>query len=262
MELKTYWSLDEFADACESMPYGGGQARPDFNMDCDQAKSRQLARLGWDEYLSETLNIAESALELCDRELDILKPEMRYDVAGDSVDIGRYLAGEPECMTDYPLQPTSSHGRVIILEANVIVSSAISVDTFIRRGQVITALAMVLQQLGHSCELWVGSAVHTFGSRKDVAVRILVKGANDTVDPSRILFAYAHPAFSRNLTLGALDWMGNGHSRGQINGLCEDMPHDLPEGTLYLPNLTSSRDLPEAPEMLKDLLRQLDLLTD
>src|SRR5260221_137698 len=122
-----------------------------------------------------------------------------YDVSGDSVDIGRYLAGEPECMMDWPLQPTSAAGRVITLCASICYSGSIDAEVIIRRGQVITALALALSRLGHNVEMWADISAMQVGRGAQSRFRILVKGADDTLDPARIMYAYAHPTMLRRL---------------------------------------------------------------
>lgn len=216
---------------------------------------------------AEVLAIAESAIETIEKEHDVTQFTHVWDVSGCQVDIGRYLSGEPDCMVDYLPAPTPKVGRVIALCASVCYSAAIYQDTINKRGQGIAALAFALNRLGFAVELWADFSIsNKRGGSRIGRVRTLVKGANDELDPARIMFAYTHPAMSRALSFaacGALPYSVVGDSamkRG--NGTVTDAKQDLPEGTLYLPSLRSSSDVPEAPKLLLKYLRELGIVTD
>jgi hypothetical protein len=262
----TYWSLDQLADAAECRASDGIRRNRENSPSWAGGTfgdSLTLARSGWAEELSEALSIAQDAVELCERNHEVLKvTEPVYDVSGDSVDIGRYLSGEPECMVDFPLQPTSDVGRVITLCASVGYSAAIDADVIRRRGQVIVAFALALSQLGHNVECWAD----TSGSRGDrkFHVRTLVKAADDTLDPARIMFAYANPGMLRNLSFAIYDQFPGEFRQAFGPNTGRGMPiapkQDHPEGTVYLPELLSGTNVPDAHEQLRELLGQVGLL--
>ena len=273
----TYHSLPEFADAAKrrqgmgpgmdgfTMGSGDDYRRHGFCGNCSRNDVLTAAYGGWEEHLTETLAIAESAVEMAIKEHDIQSFMPVWDVSGCEVDVARYLNGEPENMIDYPTQKVSKLGKVITLVASMYISAAIAPETIIRRGQVITAFAMALGQLGHACEMWIDFTIRDDKGRQG-KVRVLVKGANDTLDPSRILFAYAHPGTLRYLMFAVMNGFpkrarpsGVGHGYG--SHAPEKMESD-PEGTIYLPKLRSDRDVPDAHEALKDLLKQADLLAE
>ena len=90
----------------------------------------RMASEGWQDELESTLEIAESAIEMADKEhmTDSFNQPV-WDVTGAQVDVGAYLAGTPECMIDYPLTETTKVGRVITLVASISISGSISADT-------------------------------------------------------------------------------------------------------------------------------------
>jgi hypothetical protein len=167
-------------------------------------------------------------------------------------------------MVDYPLSRTSRVGRVITLAVSSIVSSSISADALIQRGQVVTALALALSRLGHSVEIWSDSV----GTRKGYTLvqRTLVKGVNDELDPAMIMFALGHPAFHRQLVLesrrmmeGA--WKATFAPKGAIPSPRPDsFKATYPEGTIFLPELRSGQDVPDADQFLRQYLGELGLL--
>lgn len=253
----TYWSLDEYADAMEKqgIAKGTGSEDPAF-AGATWDESLNMARKGWTRQLKVALEIAESAVTMAEREhmVDSFNQPV-WDVTGAQVDVGAYLAGTPECMVDYPLSETSKAGRVIALCASISYSSAVGSESIKLRGRTMVALAMALSRLGHNTELWADlSGGH--GDR-EFRIRVLVKGANDELDPARVMFAYAHPAMLRQLHFAALEGRG-----WPSNQLVMPPKRDLPEGTIYLPELVSAHDMPEADEFLRAHLGELGLLAE
>lgn len=251
----TFWSLDEFADVADARDdhgYGSNESWAGANF----PDALALARKGWTRELKSALELAESAVDTAEKEqmIDAFNQPV-WDVTGATVDVGAYLAGTPECMIDYPLTETSKVGRVITLCASISYSAAVASDTIKRRGRTMVALAMALSKLGHSCELW---ADLTGGhGNSEFHIRVLVKGASDELDPARVMFAYAHPAMLRVLGFSAIEGMGKStfvSPRGPDK--------DLPEGTIYLPEICSGRDVPEAEEFLRKYLGEVGLLAE
>lgn len=128
----------------------------------------------------------------------------------------------------------------------------------------ITALAVALNMVGYAVELWVDHTVTNQGRDDYAQVRVCVKGANDELDVSRIMFAYAHPAELRGIAHPARFEMPSavksaigfpGHF-----GVPTKPTEDMPEGTIYLPSLTSDRDVPDADQALLGYLTELGIV--
>lgn len=261
----TYWSLAEFADAaekydqCSGAP--GSSKSDDFCGGASWAETLNFARKGWNSQLDSALELAESAVTLAEKEhmVDSFNQPV-WDVTGAQVDVGAYLAGTPECMIDYPLTETSKVGRVITLCASVSYSGSIAASTIQRRGRVMVALAYALARLGHNTELWADFSGSNF-SGEICRMRVLVKGADDELDPSRVMFAYAHPAMLRRLGFSVTGkWGKKRHSPTVTSPV--PPAEDLPEGTIYLPEIWSDSDVPEADEFLRKYLGELGLLAE
>lgn len=265
--ITRHYSLDALADAAEG--YGSSHCTLDGSWAGGTFEDAlRVCRSGWSEQLDAALDISESAVSLMDQEHEVDRFEPVWDVSGAEVDVGRFVTGEPECMIDYPLTRISRVGKVITLCASVCYSAAIDTEEMIKRGQVITALALALSRLGHSVELWADFSIrrarYDDGPRATGTVRVLVKGANDALDPERILYAYAHPSMSRQLCFAACKaWPASfGNKMRGGSGIPEPPPRDLPEGTIYLPELKSGKNVPNADQFLRDTLRELGLLAE
>jgi hypothetical protein len=225
---------------------------------------RDLAVNGWDKEAQAAVDVADGAIETIEQEHEIPSFQPLWDVTGSVVDIDRYLSGEPENMIDFTPAPITKFGRVIVLCASVSFSGSIRPATIKRRGQTVAALAFALNSMGFATELWADLSAS--GSRHTVHARTLVKGANDELDPARIMFAYSHPAMLRGLALPAMhaypDAFKQALGVGSSYGSPKDPKRDLPEGTIYLPSVCSDSDVPEAAEALLGYLRDLGIVTD
>lgn len=205
---------------------------------------------GWDQHLTEVLALAEDAVDTVEAMTDQVTFQTVYDVTGTDVDVGRYLTGIPECMIDYPLIEVPRVGRVITVCASVSVSGSVSAATIVQRGQVLTALAMHLSRLGLNLELWADFS--TSGG----TIRTLVKGANDVIDPARILYAYAHPSMLRGLGFALWQDLTDQGTRGGPASNAPAAPNrvGMPEETVYLGEVYSGSGASDAATELRRLL--------
>lgn len=268
----TYDSLDEVAAAAAKRVdtpgniCGGHSRAEDFNGHTSFKAALDLARTGWTKHLDKTLSLSESAVTSVESEAEELSFHAQWDVTGCEVDVARYLNGEPENMIDYPMTYMPKQGRIITLVASVAYSAAIDSQQIIQRGQIITAFALALSRLGISVELWVDWTLSGFGRNSvNARVRVLVKGANDTLDPARILFAYSHPAMLRQVLFGIQDGFPADIQKAggdDVRGVPAPPIKDMPEGTIYLPELKSSRNVPNAAGELKNMLKQAGFITE
>src|SRR5215469_8703808 len=195
-----YYSVNEWAEAAKKHgtaendgdEWAGGLA---------QAEALSMAVNGWDEHLTETIELAESMVDKVEKDHDVPSFTPVWDVTGAEVDVARYLSGMPENMIDFPAITTPKVGRVITLCASIAYSSLIDPDVIKRRGQVLVALALLLSRLGYASELWVAMTARRRGTDYVAESKVQIKSANDALDPARIMFAYAHPAALRMVML-------------------------------------------------------------
>lgn len=245
---KTYNYIAEIADDFDGKKE---RLRKEWHGVKNKAEIMHLAEHGWQEVEAEAMRIADSAVDSVYREHDVPMFESFLDVSGMSVDIGRYLEGEPECMTDFTLAPVPAAGNVITLCASICYSASVTPAEITRRGYGIAALAFALHRIGFALELWADISIDR--GNQGNRTRILVKGPNDELDVSRIMFAYAHPGMFRGLGFGA----PNFH-----HGMPIDPEEDLPEGTIYLPAVWTADGIVPPYSMVVDTLRDLGIIDD
>jgi hypothetical protein len=242
-------------------PDSGGRWREEFYGVGSYDELRHLAEHGWQDVEADAMAIVESVIDGVERthDLDTFTPV--YDVTGGAVDVGRFLSGEPECMVDYLPVPTTDVGRVITLCASVTYSGAVDVESIKRRGHTVAALAFALTRIGLAVELWADMSAGN--SSVTHRARVLVKGANDELDVARIMFAFTHPAMLRGIGFGVMNSypenIRDAYGRG-LYGSPVDPKRDLPDGTIYLPSICSSHDVPDAYLTVVSTLRELGVL--
>lgn len=126
--------------------------------------------------------------------------EPTYDVAGGVVDIGRYLAGDPECMMLSSLIPISRAGRAVRLVVPVGHRQGITSDLILRRGAAVMALATLLQRAQHPLEIWAAPSCSSEDKPKvRLTYMVKVQAADESLDMGRVMFAVAHPSMLRRL---------------------------------------------------------------
>lgn len=260
-DIATFYSVEALADAAQVSK--NGPMSGIGSSDCEWAGGTfagaiQKCRLGWMTDLQETLDLVESAVSTVEKDLPSTHFHTEYGVEGCDVDVDRFLAGEPESMISYPLAETPRVGRVITLDASICYSASFSSEQIKARGRLICALVLALSRMGLTTELWAEAGC---GHGGDSAVRVLVKGANDVLDESKIMFMYAHPSALRHIMFSAAASIPNIQSHGGAGywaNRVRDCIEDLPEGTIYLPGISSDRH--QDPEKaLRDLLEQIGI---
>jgi hypothetical protein len=192
-----------------------------------------LCRDGWEENLTEVLEVVSNVTRLVEREMEQFEPT--FAVAGGSVDVAAAVAGLPEDMIDYPLTRVSNLGTTATICCDVQCFADVVPDTIIRRGMVVVALALALEAAGHGTELWVSDEYDD--GRSHVIFRTRVKGPNDCIDPAKIMFAFAHPSVQRVLGFCAVAGLPSPWHQiatrgyGHVSSLTKD---DMPPETLYI----------------------------
>jgi hypothetical protein len=271
-----YSSLDELADAAERRVQADKAAASFVNhghFGGEWKEVLNLCRNGWEIELERTIEIAEHAVDMVMAEHNAPTPLMQFDVAGESVDVGRYLSGEPECMLDFPLQESSKVGKIVTLIASVDCFGGVGAKEMYKRGIGITAFAMALTRLGHSVEFWCDVFCNDpckswqTGEKLGGYVRALVKGPNDTLDPSKLLFAYCHDGVLRKLGFAIThawprQFQQAMHMGGGSYGPVGRAPYDMPEGTIYLPSVQPGVDLTNPEALITHYLKELGLLAE
>jgi hypothetical protein len=181
------------------------------------AEALKLAEYGWPDGRKEVRAIADN-LSLADK---VHRQEIVYDVVGDCWDMGKAVAGEPECAMSFEDYPEEQNGlNIVKIIVNTAFSGGIDESIIRARGAAILALLEALETAGKRLELWA-----IFSENNGYDVRVCVKHSDETAQDDLIAFALAHPSFSRRF---AHLVTGTGITPGNPIGITE-------ECDLYIP---------------------------
>lgn len=162
----------------------------------------ELGTVGWHEIRPEIDRMVDSMNEHINMALgDVFQTVMNY--TGDSVDMDRYLMGDPECMMDYEMVPSGRMGRVVRVLVNGSCSWRVSSDEIKARGALACALVDTLAKLGVGVEVWLelptlaGSAYHS--------ALIMLHSSEQRLDIDNLMFAMAHPSMLRRISFSMME---------------------------------------------------------
>ena len=130
--------------------------------------------------------------------------QTKYDFGGDSVDMDRYLQGDPECMIDYVSEPAGRMGRVIRIHVAICASASVSTERIMRRGVLACALVDCLNKLGVGVEVWTEEACSNRGDQK-WSTLIKLHSSEERLDINNLMFALAHPSMLRRVGFSILE---------------------------------------------------------
>jgi len=208
-----------------------------------------LSESGWDEGARRAAEI-RATLDGAVAELTSGRAgEYGYDVAaGEWLDIGRHLGGEPECFGVRLDSGGSLSSPIIRLAANISASGSVSHKSLFARGAVILAAVDVLESLGRRVELTLGFGSVGYSVEK-LEISVLAKSAGQPLEPDRLAFLLCHPAYLRRITFAAME------RHGHRPGATRPAPYTPEEGQIVTPEALRGSDY--SPEELAEHVREI-----
>lgn len=229
--------IDEFESLGEALYYAKDNTdrrSSDRERDSDWAGSKnldtavQMGLDGWHDIRPDVDAMFSRMEEQINMSLgDVF--EMRYDYSGDSVDIDRFLMGDPEHMMDYECVPSGRMGRVVRVLVNGAASSSVTPEQIKQRGVLAVALIDVLSKLGVGVELWLESA--TEYNSKVHSQLIKIHSSEERLDIDNLMFCMAHPSMLRRIGFSILERTSWAPARECAqHGAGYGRPHNLTQG--------------------------------
>lgn len=192
----SFWELLDYAEHNPN-PLSSDKDDADFSMCASLADAISMARAGWSEVRPKVDDIFDSVAERIADRLDS-RFQTLHNYSGFSVDMGRYLQGDPECMLDYVPEEQRAMGRVVKIVFNVACPYYIPAETILRRGVAIVALIDTLHKLGVGIELWADESIEGRSGGK-YSNRCKIHESSQMLDINSVMFAVAHPAMLRRV---------------------------------------------------------------
>jgi hypothetical protein len=177
-------------------------------------EAKVLAMNGWIEGLEEIKKYAANYTEFIAEK--VIRPMPYYQVTGDYVDVGVFLANDPECFVARGIKEIISPGKVYKVVCSISFSAAIKPETIIQRGAMICALIDAIELSGNRVEIVCNSATSAdqnsrrnhVQSRGWFEVDVVVKEVAQPLDMGRIAFSLAHPAMFRRIIFSVMEREG------------------------------------------------------
>lgn len=143
-----------------------------------------------------------------------------HSVVGGSVDIARFIQGEPECMVDYVSEPQARMGRVVKVLVNMVFSANVKTADIIQRGVVTCALIDTLHKLGVGVEVWSEEpTAHSGMNSGDVASHlVMLHDSSEMLDIDNLMFGICHPSMLRRIGFSVTEQSGWKHAKNLVGG--------------------------------------------
>lgn len=238
--LEVFESLHEMVDYAIATPMDKRKASDEQGpWRTDWAKSESLqdsvdmAHTGYAEVRPQV----ESLMEIMEERLAERfgnRFVTQYAVAGGTVDIGKFVTGEPECMLEWVSEPAASMGRVVKVAVAGTASSSIDPEDMVRRGTAVVALLDTLHKLGVGLELWWDSTISGSDST-DHSTVVKLHDSSNPLDIDDLMWAVCHPSMLRRVTFAVQErsktakaqGVGGGYGKPSTMGITKVQDFDV-----------------------------------
>jgi hypothetical protein len=222
-------------------------SRDNYNLDWHGGltweQARQMAIGGWREGMQEIDKYRAKIIPVITER--ILRPKQIYSVAGCNVDVGSFMANEPECFIAREYEERNYPGQIYKIVASISFSASIEPETIIQRGAMICALIDAIEFAGHRAEVicnWAVSAnneeYYRQGKYKEngwLEILVTVKKVSQPLEMSDLAFCLAHPSMLRRIMFSVAElegWSDFAHNYGYPAEACD-------KGDIYLKEIYS-----------------------
>lgn len=217
---RTWSSLSEFTEWCDNVPVnregacgsaGSSTAssprRDEFTLTKSWEEAVTLAHSGtWSEPIATVSEVVSGVKAKLGEAVRKRVPEKRNSMVGGQTNVGRFVAGHPDCMRRVAVKPGKGRSPVVRMIFNMSVSAGIDTPDMIIRGAAITALVEIVQRAGWQVQVIAGSGLsYNYDRKANVEYLVTVKEAGTYMAPADLMFAIAHPSMFRRLIFGAME---------------------------------------------------------
>lgn len=210
----SFWELLNYAEHNPN-PESSNNHGDDFSMCKSLQDAIGMARDGWHDVRPEVDKIfGDVAMRIADRLESRFQTLHNY--SGFSVDMGRYLQGDPECMLDYVPEEQQAMGRVVKVVVNLAARWDIPAETILKRGVAVVALLDTLHKLGVGIELWAEESISKNSAK--FSNRIKIHDSSQMLDINSVMFAVAHPAMLRRVIFSMQEQSAKAKQQGAHSG--------------------------------------------
>lgn len=171
-------------------------------------ETKILALGGWKEGLKEIEKYQAKIIPFIAEK--VLRYQQVFAISGYNVDVGCYLANDPECFISRISEERNYPGKIFTIVCSISFSKSITPKTIIQRGAIICALIDAIEYAGHRAEVicnWTTSANNTKANGW-LEVDVTIKKANQPLEMIELAFCLAHPAMLRRIMFSVAEIEG------------------------------------------------------
>lgn len=212
----------------------------------DMQAAIKLARNGWADGLKQL----DDKLKLTN--IDGYAMRWANDVAGDFPNVGRYIAGLPDCM-NRRIRQQGLKKPIIEIVVSACRSWDVEPDSIMNVGAAICSFIDQLEAQGYQ----VSVSVYTGIEDKKIGALVEIKHAGQAMPLSDMAFYIAHPAFQRRLGFAWRECVLSGREMPSGYGTPATAPKDMcPKGAIIFPRMIDNYDLNNAIAFVGNTIRQ------
>lgn len=184
------------------------------NLTWEQAKAMAIS--GWRDGMIEIEKYQAKILPIITEK--VLRPKQIHSIAGYCVDVGSFIANEPECFIARQYEERNYPGQIYKIVCSISFSAAITPETIIQRGAMICALIDAIEYAGHRAEVVCNDATsvgHSEDYRKGkyknqgwMEISVVVKKTSQPLEMTDLAFCLAHPAMLRRIMFSVAEIEG------------------------------------------------------
>jgi hypothetical protein len=180
-------------------------------------QAKLMAISGWHDGMSEIEKYRAKILPIIAEK--VLRPEQVYGIAGYNVDIGSFLANEPECFISKQYEEKNYPGRIYKIVCSISFSASIQPETIIQRGAMVCALIDAIEFAGHRAEVICNDAASkgVYKEQGWFETSVTVKKSTQPLEMTDLAFCLAHPAMLRKIIFSVAEiegWSDFAHNYG------------------------------------------------
>lgn len=196
------FTYSEFVEFCKqhqgmgiSPKYGSMSSDSSFSGSSSLKQALEYAENGFDEYTNKMQDVANN-IQSIGRAFTFTP---KYEVSGESVDVGRYMTGEPENMLEWEQIETRGN-KVLDIYWNLSTSCGVDKNEMIGFGACGLSIVDYLESVGVRVNLYVFDYCHGgHSSESQFMICVKIKSANEHLNMPVVAFAMTHPSMLRRL---------------------------------------------------------------
>jgi hypothetical protein len=179
-------------------------------------EAKSLALSGWKEGLKEVEKYQAKISPFIAEK--VLRHQQVFAISGYNVDVGTYLANDPECFISRVNEERNYPGKIFTIVCSISFSAAIKPETIIQRGAMICALIDAIEYAGHRAEVICNDAScrndnleYRNGKYKESGwfeVDVTIKKADKPLELIELAFCLAHPSMLRKIMFSVAEIEG------------------------------------------------------